>query len=243
MYKPIRALLLAAGLGTRLRPLTLELPKCLVKIGKETLLENWINKLEDIEVEKILINIHYMSEKVDFFLKNKYQNNKKIKKFYEKKLLGTARTLILNRDFFYDSIGIMIHADNFTFMGLEDLIEAHNKKPKNCLLTMLTFTSNDPRSCGIVETDKEGIVKKFHEKVENPPGEIANGAVYVFDNDFLDYLIENHSKAVDFSTEILPFLTDKIYTYHTKMDYVDIGTTAKLKEARSMKPQQKFSKK
>ena len=52
MKKPIRSLLLAAGLGTRLRPLTLEIPKCLVKIGKESLLENWINKLQDIGVEK-----------------------------------------------------------------------------------------------------------------------------------------------------------------------------------------------
>ena len=130
MNKPIRSLLLAAGLGTRLRPLTLEIPKCLVKIGKESLLENWINKLEDIEVEEILINTHYMSEKVDLFLDKKFKNNKKIKKFYENKLLGTAGTLIANIDFFYDSIGIMIHADNFTHMGLENLLEAHKKSQK-----------------------------------------------------------------------------------------------------------------
>lgn len=237
MNKPIRSLLLAAGLGTRLRPLTLELPKCLVKIGKESLLENWINKLQDIEVEKILINTHYMSEKVEFFLDNKYKNNKKIKKFNENKLLGTAGTLIANRDFFYDSVGLMIHADNFTFMGLDDLLEAHNKKPKNCILTMLTFTSDDPRSCGIVEIDNEGIVKNFHEKVENPPGKIANGAVYVFENDFLDWLMKNHSKAVDFSKDILPFLNGKIYTYHTRMPYIDIGTPSKLKKARLLKPE------
>ena len=114
MNKPIRSLLLAAGLGTRLRPITLELPKCLVKIGKEPLLENWINKLENIKVDKILINTHYMSEKIDLFLDKKYKNQKKIIKFHENQLLGTAGTLIANRDFFYDSIGIMIHADNFT---------------------------------------------------------------------------------------------------------------------------------
>ena len=239
MKKPIRSLLLAAGLGTRLRPLTLKIPKCLVKIGKESLLENWINKLQDIGVEKILINTFYMSEKVDSFLDNKYKNNKKIKNFNENKLLGTAGTLIANIDFFYDSIGLMIHVDNFTQMGLEALIEAHNNKPKSCILTMLTFTSNDPRSCGIVEIDNKGIVVNFHEKLENPPGEIANGAVYVFNNDFLDWLMENHPKAKDFSTEVLPFLSGKIYTYHTKMPYVDIGTPNKLKEARSLKNEKK----
>ena len=130
MHKPIRSLLLAAGLGTRLRPITLELPKCLVRIGKEPLLENWINKLENIKVEKILINTHYMPEKIDLFLDKKYKNKKKIIKFHENQLLGTAGTLIANRDFFYDSIGIMIHADNFTYMDLKDLIQAHNTKPK-----------------------------------------------------------------------------------------------------------------
>lgn len=235
MNKPIRSLLLAAGLGTRLRPITLEVPKCLVEINKEPLLENWINKLEAIGVEKILINTHYLSGKVDSFLNKKYKNNKKIQKIYEDQLLGTAGTLIANRDFFNDSICIMIHADNFTYMGLKDLIKAHNKKPKNCLMTMLTFTSNDPKSCGIVEVDNKGILINFHEKVENPPGEMANGAVYVFDNEFLDWIFENHRKAKDFSKEILPFLNGKIYTYHTKMPYLDIGTLPKLKEARSLK--------
>ena len=79
------------------------------------------------------------------------------------------------------------------------------------------------------------ILINFHEKIDNPPGEMANGAVYVFDNQFLDWLFKNHPKAKDFSREILPFLHGKIYTYHTKMPYFDIGTPQKLKEARSFK--------
>ena len=81
---------------------------------------------------------------------------------------------------------------------------------------MLTFTSNDPRSCGIVEIDNKGIVMNFHEKVENPPGKIANGAIYLFNNDFLDWLMENHPKAIDFSMDILPFLNGRIYTLSYK---------------------------
>tara|TARA_Y100000589_G_C26873821_1_gene515083 strand:- start:155 stop:691 length:537 start_codon:yes stop_codon:yes gene_type:complete len=178
-----------------------------------------------------------MSEKIDLFLDKKYKNKKKIIKFHENQLLGTAGTLIANKDFFYDSIGIMIHADNFTYMDLKGLLQAHNTKPKNCLITMLTFTSKDPRSCGIAEIDNRGIVINFHEKVENPPGEIANGAIYVFNNDFLDWLVENHPTAKDFSKEIIPFLYGKIYTYHTNMTYIDIGTPEKLKEARSLEPE------
>ena len=66
--KNIRALLLSAGLGTRLRPLTLDTPKCLVKIRNKPILEYWIEKLENISVDQIIVNTHYLSHKVDLFL-------------------------------------------------------------------------------------------------------------------------------------------------------------------------------
>ena len=129
----------------------------------------------------------------------------------------------------------MIHSDNFTYMKLKELIEAHQNRPKNCLITMLTFSTDDPKSCGIVELDKKGVVKAFYEKIENPPSNIANGAIYIFENDFLEWLIKNHPNAKDFSLEVLPFLIGKIFTYHTSMRYIDIGTIKALKKARSLK--------
>ena len=233
MHKPIRALLLSAGFGTRLRPLTLNKPKCLIEINKKPILEYWLNKLEDLGVERILINTHYLADKVNDFLKDNYLHNKKIKRFHENELYGTAGTLIANYDFFINSTGIMIHSDNFTTMRLLELIESHQNRPKHCLITMLTFKTKNPKSCGIVEIDKKGIVQAFHEKVANPPGDIANGAIYVFDNDFLDWLKINHPGAKDFSTEVLPYLIGKIFTHHTTLNFIDIGTIEALKEARS----------
>lgn len=235
MDKPIRALLLSAGFGTRLRPLTLNTPKCLVKVNNKPILEHWLTKLENIGVERILINTHYLAEKVNNFLDTYYSQNNKIHKFHEDELLGTSGTLIANSEFFINSIGIMIHADNFTHMKLNNLIEAHQKRPQNCLITMLTFSTNNPKNCGIVELDNKGIVQAFHEKVDNPPGNIANGAIYIFENDFLDWLIKNHPHAKDFSLEVLPFLIGKIFTHHTNMSYIDIGTINALKEARSLR--------
>lgn len=235
MDRPIRALLLAAGLGTRLRPLTFNIPKCLVEINEKTLLNYWIDNLEDINVEKILINTHYLAEKVNQFLDNQYSKKTNIERFHENKLMGTAGTLIANYNFFLNSTGILIHSDNFTNMRLFDLLKAHFNRPKGSLITMLTFTTSNPQSCGIVELDKDNIVLRFHEKVKNPPGNTANGAIYVFENEFLEWLIKNHPHAKDFSNDVLPFLTGKIFTYHTKMPYIDIGTPKRLKEARSIK--------
>jgi mannose-1-phosphate guanylyltransferase len=230
--KKIRALLLSAGLGTRLRPLTLKTPKCLVEINNKPILGYWIEKLENISADQIIVNTHYLSNKVDLFLEKQKRNDMKILNFYEDKLLGTAGTLIANSEFFADSLGILIHADNFTKMDLKDLIASHRNRPKNCLLTMLTFETSNPESCGVVEVDSNNIVQKFYEKHANPPGNIANAAVYLFEEDFMEWLITNYPQATDFSLHVLPNLLGRIYTFHTKMSYIDIGTKESLDKAR-----------
>ena len=78
----------------------------------------------------------------------------KVSTFYEKSLLGTAGTLLENLDFFKDSLGLLIHADNYTDDSLNDFISRHLSKPEDCLLTMLTFKTDNPSSCGIVEKDR-----------------------------------------------------------------------------------------
>ena len=178
MRKPIRALLLSAGLGTRLRPITLTTPKCLVPIGNRPLLEHWLTNLESCSCSKVLINTHYLAEKVEKFLNQRPKSRMSIHRTFEPELLGTAGTLIANKDFFNDSTCLLIHADNATNFDLNELVQAHYQRPKGCLLTMLTFNSRNPEGCGIVEVDMQGIVTSFHEKVQNPPGNRAN-AIYV----------------------------------------------------------------
>ena len=232
MDKPIKSLLLAAGLGTRLRPITLKKPKCLVEIGNKPLLYHWFEKLDNINIDSILINTHYLSKQVEDFLETQKDRNFKLTKIFEEELLGTAGTLIANIEFFKNSIGLLIHADNFSNFDLNKLLEAHKSKPNNCLLTMLTFNTDNPSNCGIVEVDEKSILRKFYEKVKKPPCQKANAAIYVFEDDFLKWLLKNSPNAKDFSTEIIPKLIGKIYTYHTDETYIDIGTIEALKIAR-----------
>ena len=74
----------------------------------------------------------------------------------------------------------------------------------------------------------------FHEKVAKPPGNRANGALYVFDQPFLDWLAVRHPNASDFSTEVLPHCVGSIYTWHTNSPYIDIGTPEALAEAEAI---------
>ena len=99
---------------------------------------------------------------------------------------------------------------------------------------MLAFTTDSPQNCGIVITDKKNILKGFFEKVDNPPSNIANGAIYIFDNDLLRILVKKYSNFTDFSNQVIPMLIDKIFTHHTKETLIDIGTANNLRKAREL---------
>ena len=219
----MRAILLAAGFGTRLKPLTLGIPKCLVPIGGKPLLEIWLDSLSQYGVSSFLINTHYLAEQVEKFIKNSHYAAQ-VELISETKLKGTAGTLIANLGFFDDEDAMLIHADNYCNENFSYFIDAHKSRPSRALLSMMTFKTTDPSSCGIVELDKEKIVKKFHEKKVNPPGNLANGAVYILSPEFCRIIKKDFYLAKDFSTEILPNFLDRIYAYEAFGAFIDIGT-------------------
>ena len=232
----MNAILLAAGYGTRLLPITKNIPKCLVKINNDNLLNIWIKKLVSVGVNNILINTHYLSDQVESFLQ-KNSHVQKLKVYKEKELLGTAGTLNENINFFKKNDGLLIHADNYCVENLNSLINAHNKRPEGCLMTMLTFECRNPMSCGIVEINDKGIVVNFYEKSSMDKGKTANGAVYILSPEFIEIVKEKHSQAKDFSSEIIKNFLGKIYTYKTKKYFADIGTVEEYKEAIKQKEQ------
>ena len=99
MTRSFRALLLAAGLGTRLRPITLHTPKCLVPIKGEPLLGHWLRKLEIAGCDSVLINTHYLADQVEAFLKGWQSSTMVVQTVHEPQLLGTAGTLLANQAF------------------------------------------------------------------------------------------------------------------------------------------------
>jgi mannose-1-phosphate guanylyltransferase len=215
----MKALLLCAGYGKRLKPLTNFLPKPLLPIDGIPLIEYWLEMLSKCGVEKFLINTHYMSEKFEKFSK-KSRFFKKIKLFYEKEApFGSARTLFLNKDFF-DSTFLLIHADNLCFCNFDKFLDTHQKRPKEAIMTMMLFKSQNPEECGVVRLNNKNIVTEFFEKVENPPTNLSNGAVYVCETDIFDYLT---SCDKDFSKDVIPRLMGKIATFENNLYHRDIG--------------------
>jgi mannose-1-phosphate guanylyltransferase len=235
----LRALLLAAGLGMRLRPLTDSVPKCLVDIDGRPLLDYWIELLSGAGVVEILVNLHHLRGAVEAYLRQ-CPWPVRITTVYEDKLLGTAGTLLKNRAFFRGEPVMLVHADNLSKFDARAFVDRFERREKGVEITMMTFRTSDPRSCGIVELDDRGIVTAFHEKVENPPGNLANGAVYILSPQVTDFLSTLGKEVIDFSTEVLPRYLGRINTFHNAVYHRDIGTLRSLAAARAEYPVANF---
>jgi mannose-1-phosphate guanylyltransferase len=228
----MRALLLAAGLGSRLLPMTLATPKCLVTIDGRPLLDYWLELLFGADIERVLINTHWLAGQVDDYVKASRWASR-IDLVHEDQLLGTGGTVLANRRWFQDQPFLLAHADNLTDLDVAGLIAAHRTRPSGHVITMLGFRTPDPRSCGILELDDRDTVVAFHEKVERPPGNLANGAVYVFEPAVVDAIASQGKPVVDLSTEIIPGFVGRILCVETQGYHRDIGTPESLRQARS----------
>ena len=215
----MRALLLAAGLGTRLRPLTDTTPKCLVPIKGKPLLDIWCEALLAAGVTKLLINLHYKSEQVQQRLDSS-KFSEFVETIYEPSLLGTAGTLLANRKFFENQDGILLHADNYCEANISELISAHESRPSNCDLTMLAFRTSTPETCGILEVTENNILQKMYEKSSDDHGNLANAAFYILSKKLIGELKDE----TDFSNEVIPKYFGKTLVVETSETFIDIGT-------------------
>ena len=155
--------------------------------------------------------------------------------------MGTAGTLRKNISFFDNSNVLLIHADNYTNLNLTDFLNSFYSRNKKCFLSMVTFLTNNPKECGVVKVDNEGILEQYFEKVSHPPSNIANGAIFAFDDEFMKFFSSIPSTNNDFCADIIPKLKGRIQTYFTNCLFIDIGTPSSLKLARDYA--QEFRKK
>ena len=223
----MRALLLAAGFGTRLRPITDTIPKCLVPINGRPLLDHWLELLAGGGVTQVLGNLHYLPEVVEAFLA-KSTHSLKITTVFEELLLGTAGTVLKNRDYFQQEPVMLIHADNLSLFDVREFIREFNDRESVIDITMMTFNTDAPANCGIVELDENGVVRAFHEKVKNPPGKLANAAVYILAPAVVEFIAGLNKEIIDFSNDVLPSYIGRINTFHNGTYHRDIGNIKSL---------------
>lgn len=218
----MKAVLLIAGLGTRLRPLTNSIPKCLLPINGEPLLGIWFEKLVAAGVSEVLINTHWLADQVSDYVEKNCPPELKVTVFYEQQLLGSAGTLAANRDFFGSDPFFIIYGDNLSDVNLADLYASHLKHRP--VLTLSTFEAEFPERCGIAEIDHQQIIQGFVEKPETPLSNRAAAGIYVAEPEIFDYFPQQKTLSVlDLGFDVIPRLIGKMRNYSIDK-LIDIGT-------------------
>ena len=237
----MKALLLAAGLGTRLAPLTNFLPKCLAPIGGRPLLDIWLENLVTSGIENIVINTHKNYELIDEYLNFSYWG-RYVSTSYESALLGTGGSVLNNAKFMGADSFLVCHLDNLLEFNVLNFVTSHrNNRPEACFMTMLIFETDRPSDCGVVLLNEDRIVTGFYEKVKEPPSFLANGAIYIFEPQILDRLkkLKVANRLLDISNHLLPQMVGEIFTVRNDGYLLDIGTMNEWRRANKDFPPKK----
>ncbi len=216
----MKAFLLAAGIGSRLRPLTDTVPKCMLPIDGRPLLDIWLESLDRAGVDEVLVNLHHLPDVVSSHLERRW-GGPNVSTVFEPELLGSAGTLVANRNWVRDEDAFLAcYADNLTDFDLRSLVDAHRES--GGLATWALFRSEEPWRCGIVEVDKEGTVVGFVEKPAEPASDLANAGLYVFHPSVLDHISGPFPK--DIGYHLLPHLVGRSRGVTVDGFFRDIGT-------------------
>lgn len=229
----MKAFLLAAGPGTRLLPLTNEIPKCLVPVNGIPLLSYWFHLFRKYGIDEIIINVNHLPAKVSEFI-DKNANGLNIRLFYEEKLLGSLGTIMKNLDFFSDDYEdiFIFYSDNLTNINIQRIYDFHVTNKSN--FTMGLFHTNKPESCGIAQLDTNNTIIDFVEKPLNPKSDLANAGIYITKRGMLTSIPLDFEKLLDIGFDLLPRFAGQMKGYILSDFIIDIGTFDNLALATEM---------
>jgi mannose-1-phosphate guanylyltransferase len=228
----MKAFLLAAGIGSRLRPITDTTPKCLVDIGGQALVDIWLDAFERAGVEQVLINTHHLPDAVREHIAAR-TGPPDVRLVFEPELLGSAGTLVANRQWVADEEFFLAgNADNLTDFDLRDLIEAH--RSGDAVATLAAFHSDNPSAGGVLEVDQSGLVVGFAEKPAAPVSDLVNAGIYAFSPALLDEI--EQPPPVDIGYHVLPRLVGRARVVPVTGYFRDIGTPEAYRKAREEWP-------
>jgi mannose-1-phosphate guanylyltransferase len=228
----LKAFLLAAGHGTRLRPLTDKIPKCLLPIRGIPMLQIWLEACSYFGIEEVLINIHAHAEAVHEFLR-KHPHSSKVRVVEEKELLGSAGTLLKNRewvgseDFFW-----VFYADVLNQVDFSAMLRVH--QARRPAATLGASCVPDPSRCGILDILEDGTVVDFVEKPVYPRGNFAFSGLLLGTQSLLDAI--PLKQPADLGFDVLPRLVGKMVAYPISTYLLDIGTMENYEMAQSTWP-------
>src|ERR1700722_10765821 len=221
----MRAMVLSAGLGTRLRPLTNEITKPMVPVLDRPGMAHILEPLEHHGFEVVIANLHYFPESIKQYF------GERLSYRFEPELLGTAGGGRGCADFFGDDSFVVISGDALTDIDLTAFAARHREA--GGIATLAVKKVSDTREYGVVLHDREGRITGFQEK-PNPQealSDLGNCGIYIFEPTIFDYFPER--PFVDWAQDVFPALleNDVPFHIHEVRDYWnDVGSLAELRQ-------------
>ena len=226
----MKALFLAGGLGTRLKPITNDLPKPMVPIVGKPLLERNIQRLKKIGVDEIVLSTCYKPHKIEKHFGDGRGLGVKIDYITEDVPLGTAGA-IKNAESFDDTF-LVFNSDILSDIDISEMIRFH--KEKGALATIAVTQVDNPSAYGVIEHDENGFITAFKEKPQphESSSNLINAGVYIFEPQLLNEIPSG--RAVSIERETYPLLLQKGYkmaVYNRCSYWLDLGTPEKYLKA------------
>jgi mannose-1-phosphate guanylyltransferase/mannose-1-phosphate guanylyltransferase/phosphomannomutase len=218
-------MVLAAGLGTRLRPLTYEITKPMVPVLDRPVMEHILELLERHGFEDVVANLHYFPDSIREYF------GERISYRFEEELLGTAGGVRACSEFFGAEPFVVISGDALTDIDLTALTARHREA--GGIATLAVKTVQDTREYGVVLHDAEGRITGFQEKPapEEALSDLGNCGIYVFSPQIFDYFPER--PFVDWANDVFPVLLENDIPFHIheiEEYWNDVGSLAELRQ-------------
>jgi mannose-1-phosphate guanylyltransferase len=222
----MKAMVLAAGLGTRLRPLTYELPKPMVPVLDRPVMAHILDLLERHGFEQVIANLHHFPDTV-----RGYFGEQRLRYNLESELLGTAGGVRACAEFFGSEAFLVISGDALTDLDLTRLAARHREA--GGIATLAVKQVQNTREYGVVLHDRAGRITGFQEKPEPDEAlsDLGNCGIYVFDPAIFDYFPER--PFADWAQDVFPALLehDVPFHIHEMRDYWnDVGSLSELRQ-------------
>lgn len=214
----MKAMILGAGKGTRLAPLTDSLPKCMISIGGMPLLEHTLVRLRGHSVRDVIINLHHKPEVIPAYFGDGSRWGMQITYSPENELLGTAGG-VKQAAWFFNTPFLVLYGDNLSTCDLSQLARRHQQN--GAMATIALYQRNDPFSSGIAEMDTQDRIVRFLEKPR--PEEVfshwVNAGIYVLAPEILDLIPSG--QPCDFGRDVFPRVLSEglpLYGYRMQGD-------------------------
>jgi len=233
----MKAMILAAGKGTRVRPITYTIPKPLIPILQKPVMEFLLELLRQHGFDEIMVNVSHLAHEIEGYFRDGQRFGVDIGYSFEGSIvdgklvgaaLGSAGGLRKIQDFntFFDDTFVVLCGDALIDLDLTAAVKQH--KAKGAIATVVTkkVPQEDVPSYGVVVTDQEGRIKSFQEKpsVEEALSRDINTGIYIFEPEIFDYIPPNQE--YDIGGELFPKLVEKkapFYAVSMDFEWVDIG--------------------